>query len=58
MKTLLYGDNKPYTILLIVPDMNELRPWYLKNIGTPKDDQDIMANETVCKLISNEVILL
>lgn len=55
-QSLLYGDNKKYNIVFIVPDFVELKAWATKKgITGWSDDITLAKNEEVIKLLSEEV---
>ncbi len=61
-QTLLYGDNKEYNVILVVPDFPVLRQWVVKNVpavpfagANPENDKKLIGLQQVQDLISAEV---
>ena len=51
---MIYGENKPYNICLIVPDFVVLEK-YAKEHGLPSDHKALVENPQIRELITNEV---
>ena len=61
-QALLFGDNKEYNVILVVPDFPVLRQWVVKHVpavpfagSNPENDKKLMALQEVQDLISMEV---
>jgi len=56
-QTMLYGDNKIHTVLLVVPELSELRVWALKNGITGEIDtlEQIIKHPPIIQLLSSEI---
>jgi len=52
---MIYGENKPYNVCLIVPDFLVLAK-YAKDRGIPADPKSIAENPEIQEMIRNEVI--
>lgn len=53
----LYGDNKPFNVVLIVPEITEVRAWADKlNLDYQGDDKALMELDEVQGLISKELL--
>ncbi len=50
----VYGDNKPYNVALIVPDMDALRGW-AREQGIDGSDQELLKNERVLALMREQI---
>ncbi len=50
----IFGDNKPYNVALIIPDMNEVESWAAKQ-GIQKRGKELLEDEKVIALIRDEV---
>ncbi len=61
-QTFLYGDNKPHTMVLVVPEIAEVRGWAdnhglaYKNDAGENDDNVLMQLDEVKGLISKEIL--
>ena len=55
-QALLYGDNKDYCVILIVPDMNEVNEWAKKRGICVQSDTELMENKIVKTMISDEIL--
>ncbi len=57
MQVLLYGDNKPFCVSLIVPNGEKLRKWAIDKGYASKDTtrEEIMNSEYVNNLIGYEI---
>lgn len=55
-QTFLYGDNKPYNVVFIVPEVLEVRKWAAKNGLEFADDQAMMQSDEVRGLMSKEIL--
>ena len=61
-QSFIYGDNKPYNVVLIVPEIGEVRAWADKNklaytdSKGVKDDHVLMQLDEVRGLISKEIL--
>ncbi len=57
MQTLLYGDNKPFCVSLIVPDCEKLRKWAIAKGHANEDTtrEEILHNEYANNLIRCEI---
>ena len=61
-QVLLFGDNKPYNVLLVVPDFVTLRQWVAQHMSavsfsgiSPENDRKMTELKEVQDLISMEV---
>lgn len=52
----MFGDNKPFNSVLIVPEMAEIRAWCEQANITVTDDASMMALDSVKDLISGEIV--
>ncbi len=50
----VYGDNKPFNVALVVPDMETLREW-AREQGLSGDDAALLGNERVLALMREQV---
>ena len=50
----VYGDNKPYNVALVVPEMKEIEEWAAKH-GIHKRGSELLADEKVIALIREQV---
>ena len=55
-QALLYGDNKDYCVVLIVPDMDEINKWAIEQGICCQSDRQLMENEVTKAMISDEVL--
>jgi long-chain acyl-CoA synthetase len=56
-QTLLYGDNRIHTVVLVVPELIELRAWAVKSGITGEVDtlQQLMQHQAVQALLTSEI---
>ncbi|CAM9735853.1 unnamed protein product [Chrysoparadoxa australica] len=56
-QALLYGDNRPFNVALIVPDWELLRAWASEktDLGPNATKEELANSEVVCNLIEGEV---
>ncbi|MBN2283154.1 MAG: AMP-binding protein [Deltaproteobacteria bacterium] len=52
---MVFGENKPYNICLIVPDFVVLRKYAEKN-GLPTDPEEMIRNRQITDMISSEIM--
>lgn len=52
--TFVFGDNKPYNVALVVPDMKELAEW-AQHHGIHKRGSELLADDKVTALLRDEV---
>lgn len=55
VQALVYGDNKQFNSVLIVPEILEIRAWCAHQNITVTDDASMMALDSVKTLISGEI---
>jgi long-chain acyl-CoA synthetase len=60
-QSMMCGDNKPFPVLLIVPDLTEIKQYLLKNSKANKvqvdgDPQTLMTQPAVQQLLSEEIL--
>jgi long-chain acyl-CoA synthetase len=63
-QSLVYGDNKPYNIVLIVPEFNDLQKWlYMKDpavgllpVSTLEEKRILISHPFVVQLLSDEIV--
>jgi long-chain acyl-CoA synthetase len=52
--TFVYGDNKPYNVALVVPEMSEVEAWAQQQ-GITKTGAELLADEKVLALLQSEL---
>jgi long-chain acyl-CoA synthetase len=56
-QTFMYGDNKPYSVALIVPDILEMKPWAdKKGIANDGTLASLIENPEVISLLQDELV--
>jgi len=55
LNAMVYGDNKPYNVALIVADVRALEKWGAENGVSEKDPEKLLANPKVQKLFKTEL---
>jgi long-chain acyl-CoA synthetase len=55
LSTLVYGDNRPYNVALVVPDLAVVKKWAAAEGITVGGDQDLLEHSRVVALIQAEV---
>jgi long-chain acyl-CoA synthetase len=51
----LYGDNKPYNVVLIVPSFPQLKEWAAANGVAAADNAQLVKDPKVVEFMQNEV---
>ena len=54
-QALVYGDNRPYCVTLVVPDMVELRSWAEQNGMSEMSDKEVMESNELKKVLSEQI---
>ena len=56
LQVLLFGDNRPFNVLLVVPDLPAIEAWAKKeNISSTGNVSDLLNHSSVIDLISSEI---
>jgi long-chain acyl-CoA synthetase len=52
---MVYGDNRPYNVALVVADAGALKKWATENGQATSDVESLLKNEKVRDLFKNEI---
>jgi long-chain acyl-CoA synthetase len=55
LNVMVYGDNKPYNVALVVADVNAIKKWGANNGVSESDPDKLLANPKVQKLVKGEL---